>query len=107
MRYQLEQDIFRQASTTYYWSSRFFPKDVREDVFKLYSFVRIADDYVDNQPQRPVEFEALRHAWDVAIHEPHFDTTPITGEAIEHRVIKNMVHVYTKYAFKASWETAF
>jgi 15-cis-phytoene synthase len=45
-----EQQIFQKGSTTYYWSSKFFPKKVREDIFKLYSFVRVVDDFVDSTP---------------------------------------------------------
>jgi phytoene synthase len=42
---------FRKGSTTYFYSSIFFPPDVRGDVFKLYAFVRTADDFVDQVPQ--------------------------------------------------------
>ena len=39
------KNIFKKGSKTYFNSSLFFPRDVREDVFKLYSFVRTADDF--------------------------------------------------------------
>ncbi len=41
--------IFKKASTTFYNSSMFFPEDVRSDVVTLYAFVRIADNFVDNE----------------------------------------------------------
>lgn len=41
-----DEEIFKKGSTTYYWSSKFFPKKVRKDVLKFYSFVRVVDDYV-------------------------------------------------------------
>jgi 15-cis-phytoene synthase len=107
VRHQVERAIFRQASTTYYWSSRFFPRAVRGDVFKLYSFVRIADDYVDARPQQRAKFKALRRSWDAAKTDPHFDTVAVAGEAIEQRVIKNIMAVYTKYAFDPAWVEAF
>ncbi len=62
----IEKDIFQKGSTTYYWSSKFFPAAVRDDVFKLYSFVRVADDYVDQLPPQAAKFHALRKAWDQA-----------------------------------------
>jgi len=48
----LHTTIFKNASKTYYYSSLFFPKDVRDDIFILYGFVRTADDLVDSIPQQ-------------------------------------------------------
>lgn len=42
--------IFSRGSKTYFTSSLFFPADVRQDVFRLYAFVRTADDFVDQKP---------------------------------------------------------
>ncbi len=52
----LQVNIFRRASKTYYYSSLFFPKEVRDDIFILYSFVRTADDLVDTIPQDKQRF---------------------------------------------------
>lgn len=43
--------IFKNSSTTYYYSSLFFPKKTWEEVADLYAFVRIADNFVDELPQ--------------------------------------------------------
>jgi phytoene synthase len=43
--------IFKKGSRTYFYSTVFFPKAVKKDVFTLYSFLRKADDYVDSIPQ--------------------------------------------------------
>jgi len=43
--------IFKRGSKTYFYSTLFFPMEVRRDVFILYSFLRKADDYVDRVPQ--------------------------------------------------------
>jgi len=47
----MSENIFaqttRKASTTFYLASLLFPPDIRNDVFILYSFVRIADDFID------------------------------------------------------------
>ncbi len=48
--------IFKKGSTTYFYSSVFFPPTIREDVFTLYAFVRTADDYVDTIPQQTQKF---------------------------------------------------
>ncbi len=56
-------EIFRGGSTTYFNSSLFFPKRVRERVFTLYAFVRTADDFVDSVPQRGEEFLRFRRVY--------------------------------------------
>jgi len=43
--------IFQKGSKTYFYSSLFFPTNVKKDVFQLYAFVRKADNYVDQIPQ--------------------------------------------------------
>src|SRR4051794_11929447 len=50
----------RRHDPTYYWATRWLPRDVRPAVHALYGFVRSADEIVDG-PQRPSTAEA-RHA---------------------------------------------
>jgi phytoene synthase len=52
--------IFKGGSKTYFYSTLFFPKNVREDVFVLYSFLRKADDYVDSIPQDTEGFYSFK-----------------------------------------------
>lgn len=52
--------IFSENSTSYYYSSLVFPKNIREDVFKLYAYVRTADDLVDDKPQDAEALEEMR-----------------------------------------------
>ena len=52
--------IFKKGSKTYYYSTIFFPKRVKHDVFILYSFLRKADDYVDQIPQDTEGFYQFR-----------------------------------------------
>lgn len=47
----IAKKIFKAGSTTYYYSSLFFPRDAREDISTLYAYVRTADDFVDATPQ--------------------------------------------------------
>lgn len=102
-----EKQIFKQGSTTYYWSSHFFPKGTREDVFKLYSFVRVADDYVDAIPQRRADFKGLRRSWSAARDDVHFDTKPTAEDTTDQRIVKNMLFVHRKYGFDPAWVEAF
>ena len=102
-----EKDIFRKGSTTYYFSSIFFPKKIKDDVFRLYSFVRIADDYVDVVPANKKAFLGLRKRWEFAIKDPKFDTSTTDEDSIDERVIKNIVFVARKYDFDNAWVESF
>ncbi|MET0779218.1 MAG: phytoene/squalene synthase family protein, partial [Candidatus Saccharimonadales bacterium] len=103
----VEHQIFKQGSTTYYWSAKFFPKSIRSDVFKLYSFVRVADDYVDSVPQQAGKFYALRAAWEAAAYDPSFDPTVQSADSTDERVVKNIIAVTRKYNFDRAWVAAF
>lgn len=100
-----EQEIFKTGSTTYYWSSKFFPENTREDVFKLYSFVRVADDFVDNIPQDKVRFEQLAKAWNKTLKTGKIPSGRTNSDI--KLVVKNMYEVYTKYEFDPKWVQAF
>lgn len=94
-----EDQIFKDGSTTYYWSSRLFSRKVRADVLKLYSFVRIADNYVDAIPQDVKSFNKLAKKWH-AKHAPR-----VTNELT--LAVANMREVAGKYAFDPAWTDAF
>jgi len=53
-------EITRSASKTFYFASLFFPKNVRNDVYVLYAFLRISDDLVDAIPPRLAEYELFK-----------------------------------------------
>ncbi len=48
--------IFKKGSKTYYFSSLFFPKKIREKVTTLYAYVRTVDDFVDTVPPNKESF---------------------------------------------------
>lgn len=41
--------ITKKYTKTFYYSTLFFPKDIRDKIFLLYSFVRIIDNFVDKK----------------------------------------------------------
>lgn len=103
----LEKQIFKQGSTTYYFSSKFFPKNIRQDVFKLYSFVRVADDYVDSIPQNKKEFKILKTLWHEVTDSKEFDITHHKSDSLNERVVKNMAYLVRKYELDQAWVDAF
>jgi 15-cis-phytoene synthase len=93
-----EQKIFKKSSTTYYWTSRFLPKSIRQDVFRLYSFVRIIDDYVDNIPPQTAEFIDAKTSW-------KNDTKPTL--ATNSDIIKTMKQLQEIYGLDPNWTDSF
>lgn len=89
--------IFSQNSTSYYYSSLLFPEGVREDVFKLYSYVRTVDDFVDDPPQEVEELERYRELtlnnWE-------------SGETDE-KIVDFFLEVARENNFEKEWVEAF
>lgn len=94
---QVANDIFRRGSTTFYNSSRFFPGQVREDVTRLYAFVRRADDFVDCIPQQPEALARLRRDYERAL----------AGETVDDPVVAGFVGVAEGYGFDPAWAECF
>jgi len=89
--------IFRSGSRTYFYSSVFFPPDVRRDVFALYAFVRVADDLVDRLPPDEPGFEALVARYRKAM----------TGAATGDEVVDGFVELATRRGFRPEWTESF
>jgi phytoene synthase len=90
-------EIFRRGSTTYFTSTLFFPKAVREDIFVLYSFVRTADNFVDAVPQQAEEFAAFCEAY----------RKSLAGEPAGDVVIDRFVDLVHRIGIDPAWVEAF
>ena len=89
--------IFKKGSRTYFYSTIFFPKTVKKDVFTLYSFLRKADDYVDSIPQDAESFYAFKDRYIIA------KNGKITGDV----VIDSFVELANRKNFDDEWVHAF
>ncbi len=89
--------IFKNASVTFHTASLFFPREVKEDVFTLYAFVRTADDFVDTLPQNKKAFQDFKIETLAAL---------ISGKS-ENLIIQEFVELSRKKQFKTEWTKAF
>lgn len=89
--------IFKKGSKTYFYSTIFFPKTVRRDVFILYSFLRKADDYVDSIPQDVEGFYRFK--------ENYLEAKK--GVIVDDVVINSFVQLAHRRNFKNEWVDAF
>lgn len=107
MSHQTERSIFKAGSTTYFNATRFFPKQMQADVAKLYSFVRVADDYVDAIPQDTQGFRDLVRAWHFYRSLPLPQLKHRDGDDLNARVAKNVCQLAAAYHFDHEWVEAF
>ncbi len=90
----------------YFWRSRLLPKPVRDDAFKLYSFVSTVRGYA--LVQRVEEFEAIEHRWKTIAAEldKRRVPTPLDDSASEH-VLANMAYLVHRHSLDGAWVDAF
>ncbi len=71
---------------------------MREDVFILYGFVRVADNYVDSIPQDADGFYSFRKAYETAL---------ATGELSGNFIIDSFIDLQRRKNFDEAWTQAF
>ncbi len=98
MAHKQHELIFRAGSRTYYNSSRFFPREVREDVFVLYGFVRVADNFVDSRPRNESGFHEFCRLYREASEQ---------GTASGDLVIDSFAELEKRKKFDPEWTRAF
>lgn len=94
---EIQAQVFKAGSTTYFNSSLFFPPAMRAEVFALYGFVRVADNFVDAIPQ---EAEAFRRF--VARYRAAWAGTPA-----DDAIIDDFVALARQLEFDPAWTGAF
>jgi len=89
--------IFHKGSRTMFYSSLFFPKKIRNDVFICYAFVRRADDLVDKIPQNKERFYWFKQNYEQAKN----------GKKTGDIVIDSFVDLEYRQSFDSTWTEAF
>lgn len=88
---------FKKGSKTYFTSSLLFPREIREDVFILYGFVRTADNFVDAIPQDAEGFSLFRNRYREAM----------AGRPAGDPIIDSFVELSRRRDFAPEWAEAF
>ncbi len=104
----VERKILKTGHTPYYWSNRFIPKPARDDIFKLYSFIRTVDGFVDADPATIEQFEHIEHRWQhikVDLLKKQVPA-PIDGSVSEH-VLANIAYLTHRHSFDPAWIDAY
>ena len=94
---EIQAQVFKAGSTTYFNSSLFFPPAMRAEVFALYGFVRVADNFVDAIPQEAAAFRRFvaryRAAW--------------AGTPADDAIIDDFTALARRLEFEPAWTDAF
>lgn len=71
--------ITRKASKTFFLSSLLFPKEIRNDIYILYSFLRVSDDMVDVNPPNVERYTKFKEETQRAFENDHVDNAIINA----------------------------
>lgn len=85
--------ITKKYSNTFYYSSLIFPKEVRDKVFVLYSFVRTIDNLMDSKKPDIAKFNDLRRDFEKAWK----------GETVNNKLVVDFVSVAKSNNFSKKW----
>ena len=98
----LHRETFRSGSKTYYNSSLFFPQAVKNDIYVLYGFVRVADNHVDQLPQDVAGFRDF-----VARYHRALGSGNGAREIVNDPIVDPFVELQDRYGFEQQWVDAF
>lgn len=113
---QNKTKIFQKSSTTYFYSSLFFPKETWDKVATLYAYVRVADDFVDDTPQ---DISGLSEYIQETVYwlsyyknGPDFQSESKDRDFSKNnshhtQIIRSFVQLFFSANFKLSWLKAF
>lgn len=102
---KIARQIFKKGSKTYYGSSFFFPKAIRDEVCTLYAFVRIFDDLVDAVPAKRQDFLTLKDYLEKKLTDKNFTNLAIS--ASHSLVVDKFIEQIKRLEFEISWVDSF
>jgi len=97
-----KKQIFKKSSTTYYYSSLFFPKNILDKIATIYAYVRVADNFVDDYPQDINGYKQF-----ISQTNKAFRGNEIDKEYKYSTIIVEFVTVAKRFNFKKKWINAF
>ncbi|MEY2671929.1 MAG: hypothetical protein RL687_346 [Candidatus Parcubacteria bacterium] len=95
------KDMTRAYGTSYFLSTYFFPKKLREATWVLYAFVRHPDEIVDNIEKDPTVASATLDSWISDWHRAY------NGDLDVHPVLRANAILWKKYNIPFEYSTTF
>jgi 15-cis-phytoene synthase len=91
-----QNGIFKSGSKTFYNTSKFLPKENRQDVTILYAFLRVVDDLVDVIPANAEKYYDFKNAYHMAL----------SGTPSGNQVIDDFIVLCKETSIEAAWVEA-
>ena len=88
MKKNIYQNLTKKYTKTFYYSTLFFPKKLREEIFLLYAFVRIIDNFVD---------EKIPDKKNFYLYKKELDKTLNKGKKSAIKIINDFSQLVKKY----------
>lgn len=93
------QKLTKKFTRTFYYSTLFFPKKIRDQVFLLYAFVRIIDNLVDMKKPNKKKFFLLKKNLEAFLKEERKSSIRIVndiGHLIKEKNLEHEMRLYLK-----------
>lgn len=107
MSRRVEKKIIKRGSPLSYSSIRLFPKGTRDDLAKLYSFIRVVDECVDASPPDVETFKYIVRRWQSIKKSKDFGRFKAVDNSIPERVLGNICYVVHRFECDPAWVDAF
>jgi len=100
---KVERNILKSGDFAYYSSHQFFPKGTRDDIAKLYSFVRVVGDYAATEPSDIQSFKHIVRRWQVIKKTKDFGHFTPLDKSITERILGNICYIIHRFGCDESW----
>lgn len=97
MSKKIEKNLFKKSRTSRYYSPRFFPKGVRDDIFKFYSFIKVVDDCVNGDPADIESFKYIVRRWQKLKKINDYGRFEAVDDSIAERVLGNICYIIHRF----------
>lgn len=97
MSKKLEKNILKYGDLAYFASRRLFPKGVRDDVSKLYSFVRVVNYSTEVNPHDVESFKYIVRRWQALKRKNDFGRFQPLDDSLLERVLGNICYVVHRF----------
>lgn len=96
-----EQKILKKKNRTLFITSRLFSKRIRDDIYKLYSFLYALDNYARTSTDGK-HIAVLRKKYQLAVNDAAYESIAHRWDDTDTRIIKYIVRLTDKYKLEPS-----
>ncbi len=100
---KIEKNILKKSDLAYFSSRKIIPKSTRSDIAKLYSFVRVVEDYASTDPVDIQSFKYIVRRWQAIKRTKDFGHFKPLDDTTAELVLGNICHIISRYDCDELW----